>query len=112
VYTSTRPPAQQEAEDPNLPREFSLAQNQPNPFGSTTSIRFGLPRASFVQLEIFDLQGRRVRVLRHGLLPAGYHAAEWDRLGSDGTVTAPGVYLYRLRAGGFVHQKKMVVLRR
>jgi hypothetical protein len=112
VYTSTPPPANQEAVQPDLPREFALAQNQPNPFSASTAIHFALPRSSQVQLEIFDLQGRRIDLLRSGEMPAGNHVVEWDRRASDGTLTPPGVYLYRLRAGEFVQQRKMVLLAR
>lgn len=108
VYTSNLParwpPAQQ------APTRFALHQNRPNPFTATTSIRFDLPIASRVRLEVFDAQGRRVRTLADGFFPAGYQSVGWDRRNVDGDSVRPGVYLYRLWAGDFRAQKKMVLL--
>jgi hypothetical protein len=93
-----------------IPTEFGLAQNHPNPFSSTTTIRFQLPRAEHVTLEIFDAQGRRVSTLADGSYPAGYHAVGWQRATSHGGHVQPGVYVYRIRAGAFHDQKKLVLL--
>ena len=94
---------------PPLPAAFALAQNQPNPFASTTTIRFDLPAPQQVKLEIFDAQGRRVARLADGWFPAGYHALPWDRRGVEGRLH-PGVYLYRIQAGPFSAQRKLVLL--
>lgn len=91
------------------PTAFALAQSQPNPFASSTTIRFDLPTREQVKLEIFDPQGRRVARLANGWFPAGFHAVEWDRRGERG-VLQPGVYLYRIQAGAFRDQKKLVIL--
>lgn len=92
-----------------LPKAFHLAQNQPNPFAAATTIRFDLPKGEQVRLEIFDAQGRRVARLANGWYPAGFHAVEWDRRGEGGRLQ-PGVYLYRIQAGAFRDQKKLVLL--
>jgi hypothetical protein len=94
------------------PTHFALAQNQPNPFAVATTIRFALPVASAVRLEILDVQGRRVRMLRDGDFPAGHHAVDWDRGDAGGHRARPGVYLYRLQAGRFHAQRRLVVLGR
>jgi hypothetical protein len=108
VGTRTAPTARQPQVQP-LPKRFALAQNRPNPFASTTTIRFDLPTAEQVRLEIFDAQGRRVARLASGWFPAGFHALPWDRRGAEGRLQ-PGVYLYRLQAGAFRAQKKLVLL--
>jgi hypothetical protein len=113
VYaTASNVRAQQSPQEQALPTRFALAQNQPNPFARTTTIRFELPIAMPVRLEVFDLQGRRVRMLADRSFPPGYHAVEWDRRGASGSIVAAGVYLYRLTAGSFIEQKKMVLLRK
>jgi hypothetical protein len=88
-----------------IPTEFSLFQNYPNPFNPETTIRFALPRAGRVTLEIFDLLGRGVDVLVSEDLGPGYFAVQWR-----GDVPS-GAYLYRLQAGEFVETMKMVLLR-
>jgi hypothetical protein len=98
-----------EGESAAVPSAFALAQNHPNPFGTATTIRFDLPKREQVRLEIFDAQGRRVARLANGWYPAGFHAVEWDRRGEGGRLQ-PGVYLYRIRAGAFGDQKKLVLL--
>ncbi|MBI5711377.1 MAG: DUF1929 domain-containing protein [Candidatus Eisenbacteria bacterium] len=92
-----------------LPRTFALGQNRPNPFTGTTTIHFDLPVAARVRLEVFDLQGRRVRRLLDAQLEAGRHQADWDRRGAEGTLLPAGVYLCRMQAGTFHDERTMVV---
>lgn len=89
--------------------EFALEQNRPNPFAGRTQIEFDLPQEMSVRLEVFDLSGRRLRTLCLGTLPGGHHSAEWDRRDSAGNQAHPGVYLYRLVAGRFRGERKMVL---
>jgi hypothetical protein len=92
------------------PVAFALLQNRPNPFTGGTVIDLELPRAERVRLEVFDLAGRRVRVLAEGTYNAGRWSAEWDRRDAAGSPVRPGVYLYRLRAGEFHAERKMVLI--
>jgi hypothetical protein len=89
-----------------VPPAFALAQSIPNPARSSAIIRFSLPEASAVTLSVYDLQGRRVAtLLDHTFREAGRHdvAVPSNRW-------RPGVYLYRLEAGGRSATRKMVVL--
>ncbi len=106
----TLPPAQLKAVGEELPVRFALEQNRPNPFRASTAIRFALPVASQVRLEIFDLQGRRVALLANGSFVAGYQTLKWDHRDGRGNQARPGIYLYRLQAGTFRSEKKMVLL--
>ncbi len=99
-----------ESEARALPASFALMQNQPNPFHGTTTIRFALPVGAEVRLEVFDVQGRRVATLAQGQWEAGYHAVEWRQRSENGRRVEPGVYLYRLTAGAFRDQRKLVLL--
>ena len=101
--------AQMETESETGQLAFALHQNVPNPFAGTTTIRFDLPQAEHVRLEIFDLAGRRVATLASGSFPAGSHAVEWGRGGQGQLAVQPGVYLYRLDAGSFHDQKKLIL---
>jgi hypothetical protein len=89
-----------------IPQEFSLAQNFPNPFNPSTTIRFGLPAASDVRLEVFDLLGRTVEVLTEGHFEAGYHQVDFH---AEGLGT--GIYFYRIQAGEFTQLRKMMLIR-
>ena len=101
------------------PKEFSLCPAYPNPFNATTTIRFDLPVAGWVKLEVFDIGGREVgsaqgRPLREGWMEAGSHEVTFDGLG-----LASGVYIYRLTVKGLsgsgatptTINKKMVLLK-
>jgi hypothetical protein len=91
----------------NVPLRFALYQNQPNPFARTTVFRFDLPRRESVSLDVMDVQGRRIERVVRGAYAPGQHAVEWmpgpNRI-------RPGVYLYRIVAGTFQAQKKLIVL--
>ena len=102
--------AKLETNSESSPMAFALHQNSPNPFAGTTTIRFDLPRAEHVRLEVFDLAGRRVARLANGGFPAGFHAIDRDRRTEGGRMVQPGVYLYRIDAGAFHDQKKLIFL--
>jgi hypothetical protein len=89
-----------------LPGQISLAQNYPNPFNPKTTIAFDIPRASHVNLEVYNLLGQRVAVVHDGYLGAGHHALIFDA-----SALGSGVYFYRLNAGENSTARKMVVLK-
>ncbi|MFH1011716.1 MAG: T9SS type A sorting domain-containing protein [bacterium] len=89
-----------------LPNDYTLRQNWPNPFNSSTRISYDLKQAGHVSLKVYDLLGQKVATLADGMLPAGSHTVSWNA--SD---FASGVYLYRLQAGGRMQTKKMVLLK-
>jgi hypothetical protein len=88
------------------PLDFELSQNYPNPFNPTTTIRYGLPHKSAVQLRIFNTLGRQVGTLVQGEQEAGYHEVRLD-----GSGLASGVYFYRLQAGSFLQTRKLLLLK-
>lgn len=87
-----------------------LAQNAPNPFGSNTLIRFGLPSRGEVRLGIYDLQGRLVRSLIAGTREAGIHSMAWDRRDESGTRVRSGIYYARLHTPAGRLEKCMIAL--
>ena len=74
-------------------------------------IRFALPVGATVKLDVFDIQGRRLRTLQDGALPAGYDAVEWDGRDGAGIRVPPGTYFYRLTAGSFRAERKMTIVK-
>jgi PKD repeat protein len=89
-----------------IPSEFILAQNFPNPFNPTTTIRYGLPGKSDARLTVFNTLGQQVAVLVDEEQEAGYHEVKLD-----GTRLSSGVYFYRLRAQNLVETKRCLLLR-
>lgn len=94
-----------------LPGEYALFQNYPNPFNPTTEISFTLPEASEVTLAIYNSSGQLVRQLVSGLRAAGRHSLMWDAKDELGAPVASGVYLYMLKAGNFVAQRKLILMK-
>jgi hypothetical protein len=87
---------------PELPSEFALLQNFPNPFNPATTIRFALPAESHVRLAIYDVLGRQITLLLDGELPAGYHSALWIPQGGS------GIFFYRLEAASREYSRRFV----
>jgi hypothetical protein len=79
--------------------QFELARPTPNPIAEASAIRFEIPGDVDVDLRVFDVAGRTVRVLVRAGLPAGDHTARWNGARDDGSRAPAGVYFVRLRAG-------------
>ncbi len=86
-------------------RTAILHQNAPNPVVSTTTIEFELREPQPTSLIIYDALGREAATLISQQLPAGRHTVEWQPEGLPA-----GLYVYRLRAGGFEATRRMVLL--
>jgi len=95
------------------PKRLLLAAgNFPNPFNPTTAIRFTLARPSPVSVDIFDVAGRRVRVLRDGeTVDAGTHDVVWDGRNDEGDAVASGIYYYTIASGEAHESGRMVLLK-
>ncbi|GAB4372193.1 MAG: hypothetical protein Kow0042_15390 [Calditrichia bacterium] len=94
-----------------LPPKYELFPNYPNPFNPATTIRYALPRAEKVKLEIFNILGQRVKTLVNGQKPAGVHRVKWDGTNNAGVPVASGLYLLRFGTTQFEKTKKMFLIR-
>ena len=93
------------------PKTFELSANWPNPFNPETSLRYALPEAAQVKLEVYDMLGQKVRTLVNGLQNVGQYTVQWDARNDLGHSVASGLYFYRIAAGNFVQTRKMTLLR-
>ena len=101
-----------------VPKEYALDQNFPNPFNPSTAINYQLAADSKVSLKIYNMLGDEVKTVLDETQEAGYKAAEWNSTNNFGNVVASGVYFYRLTAvnlsepgKSFNEVKKMVLLK-
>lgn len=94
-----------------LPRDFSLSQNYPNPFNPQTVIEYALPHDSRVQIAVYNVLGRKVKVLKDQWEEAGYRSVVWDGKDQKGEEVGTGIYFYKIQADSFVKTKKMVLLK-
>jgi hypothetical protein len=89
-----------------IPVKYSLEQNYPNPFNPTTTINVSLAKASNVKLVVYNLLGQKVATLADKHMEAGVYNFKFDA-----AQFASGVYFYRLEAGEYLSQKKMLLLK-
>jgi hypothetical protein len=99
------------APDQTAPVSISLRQNMPNPFNPTTTISFNLPATTEVNLAVYDITGRLVKILEQGSLAAGDHKVSWQGEDHQGNQVSSGVYFYRLDAGDQSLSRKMVLMK-
>jgi len=92
-------------EEISVPDEFAF-YSYPNPFNAVTTIKYNLPKASEVNIEIYDILGRRVQIFVRERQRAGYHSVVWNA-----DEYSSGMYFYRIQAGEFTEAKKMLLLK-
>ena len=90
----------------NVPEEYALFENYPNPFNPNTTIKFAVPEESFIKLEVYNTLGEKVNTLVAETLTAGIYSVDWNAVN-----LSSGVYIYRLQAGSFVETKKMMLMK-
>jgi hypothetical protein len=93
-----------QTESANLPTQFALSQNHPNPFNPTTTINFQLPSASHVQLKVFDVLGREVATLVNEMKAGGSYSVSFNAAPFNS-----GIYFYKIAAGEFSKTLRMVL---
>ena len=102
--------------DTVIPDEFTLEQNWPNPFNPETTISFGIPDfeqgdGGHVILEVFNLQGKRIRMLVNEQRAPGTYSVIWNGRDESGSMVSSSVYIYRPRAGGKTQSRKMLLMK-
>ena len=94
------------------PYDYELHNNFPNPFNPETQIRFSIGSSEIVKLTIYDMMGRQVRSLISGeSYGPGFHVVNWEGLNNQGEKVPSGMYIYRIKAGNFIADKKMVLVK-
>jgi hypothetical protein len=104
-----------------LPRAYDLSQNFPNPFNPETTIRFEIPGGEdttreqsgtrATRLIVFDMRGRRVKILVDRDLSPGRYDIAWDGKNAEGATVPSGIYFYRIEAGPFTSTRKMLMVK-
>jgi hypothetical protein len=96
----------QQSETETIPEKFGLEQNYPNPFNPSTNISFSIPIETFVNLEVFNVQGELVATLVDEQLAAGTYSTNWTAEN-----VSSGMYFYFLKANEIVLSKKMLLIK-
>ncbi len=93
-------------EGEEVPSSYRLGQNYPNPFNPTTTISYEIAEAGMVELEVFDMLGRKVADVVNQRKGTGSYTVNFDA-----SKLSSGLYIYRLRANGKVLTKKMTLIK-
>jgi hypothetical protein len=89
-----------------IPNQFELSQNYPNPFNPSTTIRFSLPQAAQIKINLYNMLGEQVANIAEGMYESGFHKVTFNAIGLPS-----GTYVYRLESSEFVQVKKMVLIK-
>jgi hypothetical protein len=89
-----------------IPQTFILGQNYPNPFNPNTKINFSIPKDGYVEIDIYDVTGRKVTTLVSDPFRAGTYSVDFNA-----GKLASGVYFYTLTSGDFTATKKMLLIK-
>lgn len=90
----------------NIPDEYLLKNNYPNPFNPTTQIMYSVPEEGNVEIEVFELSGKSVTTLTNAFHQAGNYTTQFNASG-----LASGIYIYTMKAGDFKQSAKMLLLK-
>jgi hypothetical protein len=94
----------------NLPSEFIVLRNYPNPFNPSTIIYYELPKAENIEIKIYDILGREVRTLYNSFHKAGTYTMAWDGRNSWNSPVAAGIYFCRIKTKDNFKAHKMALL--
>ena len=98
-------------ENDNFLEKFVLYPNYPNPFNPTTTIRYNIPKSSFVNITIYDIMGRNTKTLVNQRQNVGSNSVIWDSTNDYNKPVTAGMYLYQIKAGSYINTNKMVLLK-
>ncbi|MFP4458516.1 MAG: T9SS type A sorting domain-containing protein [Candidatus Zixiibacteriota bacterium] len=93
------------------PMEFSLLENNPNPFNASTKISFAIAEDCKTELSIYDIDGKLVKKLVDNELAAGEYNIRWNGLDERNNTVPTGVYFYKLQAGNYSNTKRMMLIK-
>ena len=94
-----------------LPQVYALHQNYPNPFNPVTSIRYDIPEAANVRVDVYSILGQKVRTLASGVHQSGFYAVQWNGTNDLGNPVASGMYICRINADQFNAVKKLILMK-
>ena len=94
----------------NLPSDYIVVRNYPNPFNPSTIIYYELPKSENIEIKIYDILGREVRTLYNNFHKAGIYTLEWNGRNSWNSPVAAGIYFCRLKTKDQFKVHKMVLL--
>ena len=100
-----------DASPDNVPADYLLYKNYPNPFNAETTIKYQLANDSKITIAIYNIRGQKICILYDGLQIAGVHAVKWNGLDYNSVPVSSGIYLYKIESHLFTASEKMLYLK-
>jgi hypothetical protein len=97
--------------DVKIPAKYALSRNYPNPFNPVTHFAVDLPRATEVEVAVYDLLGRKITSLMNGTQAAGTYNLEWNARDEGGKVVPTGIYFLRVSSEEFNASQKIMLMK-
>jgi len=97
--------------DKAIPDEYQLYDNYPNPFNPATIISFDVPKNDFVELNIYNIKGQKVKTLESNYFIPGNYSIEWNGRNDRGEQLPSGIYFYSLVSSDFNKKNKMLLIK-
>ena len=94
-----------------MPNEYKLYNNYPNPFNPTTTIKYSVPKNSDVKLRVYNMMGQLIKTLVNESKAPGFYYIEWNGTNENDSKVASGIYFYRFESGNFVENNKMILIK-
>lgn len=94
-----------------IPIDFHVNQNYPNPFNPITTLSYSLPKDELVNITIFDIMGRPVKIIQNSYQTKGFKSIQWNATNDRNEPVSAGLYFYTIQAGEFRQTMKMVLLK-
>ncbi len=95
----------------NIPSEFTLSNNYPNPFNPSTTIEYEIPKAGYVKIQIYNSIGQLINTIEDDYKNPGKYSIQWNGKNSAGENLSSGIYFYRMSSNGLTLVKKMLLLK-
>ena len=113
IYVATKEKLLSAVEDNDYSpdkKNYYLSQNYPNPFNNSTLIQYYIPKNSFVNLSIYNIEGCKINTLVNGFQAKGFLEAKWDGIDKLGNLVSSGIYIYSLTIGNEILTKKLIMI--
>ena len=96
--------------DKNVPNKFSIGA-YPNPFNPTTTIAYNLTENASVQIDIYNLKGRHIKMLSNSWKNTGYNSVKWNAKNDGGQQVPSGLYFYVVKVDKEIYRNKLLLLK-
>ena len=94
-----------------MPKEYKLYNNYPNPFNPSTTIKYSVPKVSNVKLQVYNMMGQLIKTLVNETKAPGFYNILWSGTNENNSKVASGIYFYRFESENFIANNKMILIK-